>query len=165
MTPVTSPVAAGLRFRDRVRTRSGSVALLVFRVGAERFALELRAVEEVVEHPDVRPVPGTGAGVLGMFRHGDRLLSLYDPAPILGVAAVGNVSALVLRAGSRRLGLAVDEVEDVTTRDFVALRSPPDDMGDDILVGVLIKEPTLVGVLDARALSTACLAGPVPSDL
>ena len=46
------------RFRDRVRDREGVHDLLVFRIGTERFAVPLDAVDELVESPRVRKVPG-----------------------------------------------------------------------------------------------------------
>ena len=42
------------RFRDRVRDREGAQELLVVRIGTERFAVPLEAVDELVESPQLR---------------------------------------------------------------------------------------------------------------
>src|SRR5262245_51596852 len=43
--------------RERVQNREGRADLLVFRIGTELFATELRAVEEAVEGADARTIP------------------------------------------------------------------------------------------------------------
>ena len=46
--------------------RDGAEQLLVFQVGAERFAVALAAVDEAIEVPPLRPLPDAGATVLGV---------------------------------------------------------------------------------------------------
>jgi purine-binding chemotaxis protein CheW len=145
------------RFRERVRQRSGTVELLVFAVAAERFAVELPAVEEVIEAPAVQPVPEAPPGLLGIFALRDRLLALYATTRVLGVAADSGGVALVIRSGTRHIGLAVDDAEDVMEVDLRDLRDPPSGTNEDeVVVGLLWRDRTLVTVLDARALAASC---------
>jgi chemotaxis signal transduction protein len=66
---------------------------------------------------------------------------------------------LVLRSGERRIGLAVDDVEDVMTIEPSMVRRPPvPDAGDAVLRGVARRGTELVGILDADALLSACVA-------
>jgi purine-binding chemotaxis protein CheW len=155
-----------MRFRDRVRARVGSAELLVFRIGGEHFAVELKAVEEAIEAPPVRPIPEAPAPLLGVFTHRDRLLPLYSPSTILGVA-VGEVAhVLVLRGAGRDVGVAVDDVDDVLRVELETLHDPPaDDATDDLLLALLVRERELIGVVDGRALVTACQAAPLPTEL
>jgi chemotaxis signal transduction protein len=164
-TPFTTDPAS-MRFRDRVRARVGVADLLVFRVGEERFAIELRSVDEAVESPALRAIPEATAALVGVFSHRELLLPLYSSAAILGVEAGIGATALVMRSGTRRVGLAVDEVEDVLHVDLTELRNAPDDdRADDVLLALMLREGVLIAVVDARALLSACLSVPVPTDL
>lgn len=146
-------------FRDRVRSRSGQVDLLLFRVGAELFAAELRAVEEAVEWPAIHPLPEARGALLGAFEHRGRMTALYTPARALGHQDDGKVPvALVARVGQRRIGLAVSDVEDVMTLALDGLREAPV-LGDadGVLLGVARCGRDLVALVDIEALTAACL--------
>lgn len=163
-----APTGAPLRFRDRVRARVGSADLLVFRLGAERFAVDLQSVDETVEEPRVQVLPESGWTLRGVFSHGGHLLPLYDAARVLGVPDPARAlgAALVMRAGGRRIGLAVADVEDVLSVEFTQMREVPEGAwADDILLGLLVRDRQVIAVLDARALVTACQTPPVPEAL
>jgi purine-binding chemotaxis protein CheW len=157
-----------LRFRERVTARVGRADLLLFRVGNERFAVDLQAVEETVESTDVHAVPESTQSVLGVFAHGDQFIPLYDTATVLGMILPSRASraALVMRGGGRRIGLSVDDVEDVVSVELAALRDVPEGAwNDDLLLGLLLRDRMLIGLLDARALVSACQTAPVPEAL
>lgn len=148
-------------FADRVRSRTGKADLLVFRVGTELFAAVLTAIEEALELPRLSHLPEMPPSMLGVISLRGRMLPAYSPARHLGVAlAREDAAALVLRAGDRRVALAVDDVDDVLTVDLAALRPPPIVAGEErdaVLLGVADRGGVLVAVLDADALVTACL--------
>jgi chemotaxis signal transduction protein len=148
-----------LAFRDRVRDREGSADLLLFRVGGEIFGLPLASVEEAVEIDVVHPVPEGSAHALGVVELRGRMIPLYTPARPLGVAPAGAPAMLVLRDGARRVGIAIDDIDDVLTADLAALRPAPDgDVGDGVLLAMARRGADLVGVLDVHLLLAACLA-------
>jgi chemotaxis signal transduction protein len=164
--------AAVLRFRERVRARIGTAELLAFRVGAEHFAFDVRALDEAIEAPTIHAaplsvgmaadgVPGSGAPAApvlrGLAHVGERSIPVFDTARLLGVRE-GGVAAhvLVMRSGTRRIGLIADEVDDVITVDLAAIKPPPIDAGDELLLGVTWDGTVLTSILDARALITAC---------
>ena len=140
------------RFRDRVRERTGAQELLVIRIGDERFAVPLESVDELVESPKLRPVPGAPAELLGLFTLGGTLLPLYSPASVLGTEPREEKVALVMRGGRARVALAVDDADDVIT---VALDSvldaPRTGHLDDVVLGVIWHDAKLLTLLDARA--------------
>lgn len=147
------------RFRERVRLRSGAVELLVFRIGREWCALELQSVLELVDDPDVRPIPESPPALLGVFALRGELLPLYAPGIVLGIEAEGHALALVMRRGNGRLALAVDDVDEVVRIELATLRNPPPgSQSDDTVVGLLLRPGQLTTVLDARALVSACAA-------
>ncbi|MGH7619554.1 MAG: chemotaxis protein CheW, partial [Gemmatimonadaceae bacterium] len=85
----------------------GPERLLVFRVGAERFAVRLSAVDEVVDAPQVRPLPDTAPRVMGIATIRGALVTIYDPRPLLNVTGAVDDAALLFERGATRMGLAV----------------------------------------------------------
>jgi purine-binding chemotaxis protein CheW len=148
-------------FRERVKAREGTVSLLLFRLGRELFAAELAAIEEAVETPALHALPQMRGVLLGAFEHRGRMIACYAPAPILGHAIRPDVPppvALVARAGERRIGLVVDDVEDVMTLALEEMHDPPMlGHADGVLLGVARHGSTLVAVVDVEALLAACL--------
>ena len=146
--------------RDAIVAREGSSDTLVFRVGAERFAIDLAAVEEAIELPSVHHLPEMPEHLLGVFELRGRLVPIYSPERVLRVALAHDAAAvLVLRAGEKRLGLAVDDVDDVLIIDGAAVRRAPiPDNDDNVLLGVIRRGADLLALVDAESLAQACLA-------
>ena len=65
---------------------------------------------------------------------------------------------LVMRVGERRVGIAVDDVDDVMQLDAAGVRPAPVPDTDGILLGVARSGGELVSVLHANALVAACAA-------
>lgn len=155
-------VGAGVRARDlrsALAAGSGLVELLMFRIGGELFATELAAVEEAVELEIVERLPEMPPLQLGLFNLRGRMMPLFSPALALGVAVPDGVgAALVIRVGGLRVAVGVEDVIDVLAVEASDIREPPalDDPGA-VLIGVTRRDATLIAVIDARALATACL--------
>jgi purine-binding chemotaxis protein CheW len=155
-----SVASARRSLRDAIAAREGHSETLVFRVGTERFAIELAAVEEAIELPSVHHLPEMPDHLLGVFELRGRLVPVYSPLRVLRVALTHEAAAvLVLRAGEKRLGLAVDDVDDVLTIDGSSVRRAPiPDNEDNVLLGVIRREADLLALVDAESLALACLA-------
>lgn len=154
--PGVKPVT---RFRDRVKERFGDQELLVVRIADERFAVPLESVDELVESPQLRQVPGAPDTLLGLFTLGQSMLPLYSAAEILGSGTTGEQVALVMRGGDARIALAVDDAEDVITVSLAdILDAPRTGHRDDAVLGVIWHGSTLLTVLDARAVVSAFAA-------
>ena len=147
--------------RERVKNRTGLADLLMFRIGHELFATDLGTVEEAVELPEIHHLPEMPAAMLGAFNLRGRLTPIYSPAHVIGVPLLGvAAAALLVRANGRRMGLAVDDVEDVLQVDLATIREAPGiEDADGILLGVAHHGQDLVAIIDAEALVTACLTG------
>jgi purine-binding chemotaxis protein CheW len=160
------PAASVAPFRERVASRDGRAELLVFRVGAELFATELRAVEEAVEGVDARPIPDAPPAMLGIFSFRDRTLPMYALGRVLSVAAggVGDMT-LVMRPSTTRIALAVDAVDDVFDVALDAVRPVPNADVDGMVLGVVWRGSELVTLLDADVVVDACLAVALPDSL
>ncbi|HEU5183713.1 MAG TPA: chemotaxis protein CheW [Gemmatimonadaceae bacterium] len=147
--------------REAIAAREGHSDTLLFRIGAERFAIDLAAVEEAIELPAVHHLPEMPEHLLGVFELRGRLVPIYSPQRVLGVrlAAREAAAVLVLRAGEKRLGLAVDDVDDVLTIDGRSVRRAPiPDNEDSVLLGVVRRGADLIALVDGESLALACLA-------
>lgn len=147
--------------RDRVKEGRGVVSLLMFRIGHELFATDLASVEEAVELPEIHHLPEMPAAMLGAFDLRGRLTPVFSPAHVIGVPLRGAATAaLLVRADGHRVGLAVDDVEDVLQVDLARVREAPGiDATDGVLLGVAHHGPHLVALLDAEALVAGCVNG------
>ena len=142
--------------------RDGAARLLVFRIGAERFGLDLRAVDEVIDAPTVQPIPDAPSTVLGVATIRGELITIYDPRSLLRVAGPLDGAALLFERDDRRVGLAIDDVYDAVALDEIDVLKAPGrgaDATDGILVGLVRRAGELIGILDANALLDAAIAG------
>ena len=156
-----SAAMSSVAWRDRVRSRVGVEDVLTFHVGRERFATSLAAVEEAVEEPDVYRVPEMPDTMLGVFSLRGRLIPVCSPMRALGVALEGSITTvLLMRAGTRRVGIAVDDVDDVIALDLQTVRAAPGvDDADGVLLGVVRQGRDLIAIVDPDAIVATCLTG------
>lgn len=134
----------------------GVARLLVFRVGNERFAVELAAVDEVIETPALQPVPDSSPMLLGIARVRGEFAAIYDLRPILraGDGTIGG--ALLFARDGRTIGLAIDDVYDAMLVEQQELRPAPGvDGSDGLVLGLVRRGSDLIAVLDADALLAA----------
>lgn len=152
------PRASMRPLRERARLRRGSAELLLFRVHHELFAVELGAVEEAIDMPEVHHVPEMTPCMLGVITVRGSLTAVFSPEHVLGLPLASRASALVFRRERSRLAIVVDDIDDVVTVDLAELR---DASGEDgVVLGVARHLDALVAVLDADALIAACQALP-----
>ena len=149
--------------RERARSRSGVAELLMFRIGRERFAVELLCVEEAIDLPEVHHVPEMPPAMLGVITVRGSLTPVFTPQEALGVPVEGMGAALIFRSTRGRFALAIDDVDDVMTLDLEHLRDAPGiDGTDSVVLGVTRNGAGIVALVDADALIAVCQATPVP---
>jgi purine-binding chemotaxis protein CheW len=147
--------------RERARARTGTVELLMFNIGSERFAVELVCVEEAIDLPEVHHVPEMPPAMLGVITVRDTLTPVFTPTEALGVPVQGQGAALIFRSDRGRFALAIDDVDDVMTLDLSALRDAPgSEVADSVVVGVARIDDSIVALVDADALVLVCQAIP-----
>jgi purine-binding chemotaxis protein CheW len=143
--------------RDKARSRSGTAELLMFRVGGERFAVELILVDEVIDLPVIHHVPEMPPAMIGVVTVRGSLTPVYSPQRALGLPLALRDAVLIFRRGASRAGILIDDVDDAMTVDLSDLREKPGgEEGDGVLLGVIRLANALVGIIDAHALITAC---------
>lgn len=140
--------------------------VLLFRLGGERFAAALAAIDEAVDLPVLHSIPESPRELLGVFELRGRLIPLYSAARALRVTELVTVPAcaFVLSHEGARLGIAVDALDDAITLPAAALRDAPGaetEGGDGVLLGVAHVPDGVVTVVSATALARSCLASVV----
>jgi purine-binding chemotaxis protein CheW len=146
----------------RVANAAGSpdaARVLIVRVGAERVALPVLAVREVIDAPTVVPVPMAPPALLGHCASRGQHLPVLDLAVLLQIPRVSSAVpvALVLDAGG--CAVAVDDALDVWAPGEATSRALPSGGRGDGLVGGLLQRGTDVALLvDADALGARALA-------
>jgi len=100
---------------QRTATQTPSISVLIFALQAERYAIPLKELAEVLPLRECTPVPGTPPEYLGVInRHGE-LRPVLDLARIIspqsGVETQTPGFVLMLRKPGPQIGLRVDRVE------------------------------------------------------
>ncbi len=136
--------------------RDGVARLLVFRLGTERFAVELSAIDEVIDAPLAQRLPDSPPNVLGLAAIRGELVAIYDPRPVLHVGDTLDGAALLFVHNDRRVAIAIDDVYDAITVEPSDIQAAPGSTsGDGVLVGVVQRNGALIAVLDAESLLDA----------
>jgi len=108
--------AYGRGGRDEVRdspvVSENAQQWTVLEIGGQLFALEIERMEEIVDHLDITPAPGTPSFLLGLANLRGSILPVLDTHDRLGGGG-GNKAPreyVLVRSGSRSMGIAVDRV-------------------------------------------------------
>jgi purine-binding chemotaxis protein CheW len=129
---------------DEAEVEAG-LSLLLFRITDEWYAVEAKDVREIFQDYVVTPVPCVPDFVLGVVNVRGEILSVTDPAVMMGLGAVGAgepgaLPAVVISSDDVATAIVVDEIGDIA----------------EVVVGEL--EPPISGIDRAQA---AFVAGSV----
>ena len=133
----------------------GSLEVVLFGLGRERYALETRFVREVLRLVDLTLLPGAPPPFAGVTHHRGEILVVVDLRGLLGISAEGVTDlsrVVVLGEGEGQIGLMADQVFEVNKLPAEALRPPPESVsgiGREILRGLT---GDAILVLDPEAL-------------
>jgi len=130
---------------------------VVFRVGAERYALPLSAVREVVPpNPPFARVPRAGGAVRGVMNLRGRVVAVVDLAELVGLAPQpllgGHGQVLILDREKRALGLLIGVVLGVEPL------APAEVATDGLVAGVTMGRAGAVTLLRVEPLAAAAAA-------
>jgi purine-binding chemotaxis protein CheW len=130
---------------------------VVFRVGAERYALPLSAVREVVPpHPPFARVPRAGGAVRGVMNLRGRVVAVVDLAELMGLPPqplqAGQGQVLILDREKRALGLLIGLVVGVEPLE------PTETPDDGLVYGMATGRTGAVTLLRVESLAEAAAA-------
>lgn len=134
---------------------------VTFRLGAESFGIGLQQVEEIVELPAVTKVPDAPDYVLGVICLRDQVMPLIDLSEILaieqGSAARKRDMVVLLSFGSVRIGIVVDEIEEILHVREGDTLPPPQTLSEaerEHLEGILLLPGRMVSLINVLKIIT-----------
>jgi purine-binding chemotaxis protein CheW len=134
------------------------LSLLLFRLGGEWYAVRLEAVREIFQEYDVTTIPCVPGFIMGVVNVRGEILSVTDPARIMGIGQVtapdGVVApAIVVEDDGVATALVVEEVGDITEVSFDALEPPVsiiDRSQAEFIEGSVFVNGSMVGLINVE---------------
>jgi len=134
---------------------SDQVALLLFRIGEEWYAVDVADVREIFQEYVLTPVPCVPAYILGVINVRGEILSVTDPAKLMGIGAIdveGDVlpPAIVIIHDDIASAVVVDEIGDIAEVPAGSIEPPVsiiDRAQGEFIAGSVYVDTTMVGVL------------------
>jgi purine-binding chemotaxis protein CheW len=89
--------------------------LCVFKVGQQPYAVDLMRVEEVLNAPEVSPIPSAPSFTAGVVHLRGSIVPAIDLRELLSIKSppAAAPKCLICRVGRRRVGVMVEEVGEV----------------------------------------------------
>lgn len=138
---------------NQVKEAHTLVEAIMFRVGAERFALPINQVIEVVRLPQIVELAKAPEAVVGVINFRSHIVPIFDLNIILGFTPVPYVLTtpiLILRQAGQILGLVVEEVLEVATLQVAT--NTLKGLSSEAIKGLAMKQDSLVFFLDLERL-------------
>ena len=132
-----------------------ALQFVAFRIGTQQFAIEIHRVSEVRNFSgDITPLPGAPQFVEGMIDLRGQLIPVIDMRKRLALPVIENTMQtriLIVRADREKIGLIVDESDQVHTIPIENIQPPPEH-GSDFVLAVAKHQDGLLLVLDVERL-------------
>lgn len=109
-------------------SQGDEVQLVVFRVGAQRFAVGVFEAERILRYQEPTPLPKAPDFLEGVFPYGTASVPLVDLRKRLGAASPirDETRIIVLQLDADRVGIVVDQVFEVRRVPAAEIALPPD---------------------------------------
>jgi purine-binding chemotaxis protein CheW len=144
-------LGAGTLSLDRRSGASGDVALLVFRLGDQRFALPCDRVSEIVPAATIQALPDAPGLVEGILNLRGTIVAVLDVRQRFGLEASPlhhEQHFIIATIGPGRVALRVDRAEDVVTVEESAVRAHSGAPGVRHVAGVAVVDDGLLVIQD-----------------
>lgn len=154
--PDTSSVFDLAGFQSESRRK-----LLVFRAGVLHLAIFADEIATIAPWRLPTPLPGAPHAVLGVVSIQGRMLTVLDPAPLMGEdgnreSARGFIVAL---RGDEQLGLAIENKPDELELSTIDLILPPPEASSPLVLGVVHSGAETISLLNVKKLFPAAMQG------
>ena len=139
----------------REATRTNRTPILVFRLGNERFGIELAHVEQVFPRVPITPLPGACGLLLGVANLNGSLRTVIDPAVLLNAPTTRSDAGYVvlLHASGKLLGLWAETLDGARQIDLERLVAVDEVASAPIAGFVRGMTDDRILVLDAKSLT------------
>ncbi|MDO4536728.1 MAG: chemotaxis protein CheW [Coriobacteriales bacterium] len=96
-------------------------ALFAFRLGAERYAINLKCVDRIMTLPLYTPIPYAEEDLIGTISHRGRVVPVYDLARSVGVTEQSSYVLVLLGNDEECVGFTITDAEGVRPTDSAML--------------------------------------------
>lgn len=129
-------------------TRTRTVQLLEFELGAESYAVDIAHVAEIVDVNDLTVIPNSAPHVEGVMDLRGKTTTIIDPKAVFGIDGDGERKRIVVfdrerTVAGKSIGWVVDEVDQVVEIDRDDIESSPVS-DDDAVQGIIKREDDFV---------------------
>jgi len=134
---------------------SDRLALLLFRIGEEWYAVDVADVREIFQEYVLTPIPCVPAYIPGVINVRGEILSVTDPAKLMGIGAIEAEDevcppAIVILHEDIASAVIVDEIGDIAEVAAGSIEPPVsiiDRAQGEFIAGSVYVEGTMVGLL------------------
>ncbi len=134
---------------------------LIFRVGEEHFALSATSLRQILEPPEIVPVPNTPPHLLGLINLRGEILAVLDLRVLFDLTPADSHDddrLIVVRHGRRSVAIVADQVISIEALDHSRFESVPLDLPElhrrAFLGQYRLASGTSVSILDSAAIFT-----------
>lgn len=123
--------------------------ILTYKLGNDLYGLEIDAIQEIIEHPELHYVPRAEGVLSGSINFHGQILAVIDLPALLGFAMKErDYRHLVLTPEHRSLVLAINNVERIVNLEMEHLLPPPDGHDRPAVRGVIDLDKSTINLLD-----------------
>ncbi|HKC62681.1 MAG TPA: protein kinase [Pyrinomonadaceae bacterium] len=145
------------------RLKSTAYKLTVARMGTLRVAVLADEVDVVADWRAPVPLPGAPSSVLGVVSVRGRMLTVLDPAALLGEESNGHTnnppSFIIALRGDEQLAIAADSVDNIIETDVQEIAASDENVTNGVVRGIAHIEQDSVTVLETKELFDAAMRG------
>ena len=137
---------------------SDSIALLLFRIGEEWYAVRASYVREIFQDYAVTSVPCVPEFILGVTNVRGEILSVTDPAKLMSIGTIQGIEgiqppAVVITHEGVATAVVVDEIGDITEVPSGAIEPPVsiiDRSQAEFIAGSVHIEDQMIGLINVE---------------
>jgi chemotaxis signal transduction protein len=122
---------------------------LLFILGEEVYGLEIDAIQEIIEDPQLHYVPRAQGVLTGAINFHGQILAVIDLPALLGCSGEQRDHRhVVLTPDYKSMALQVSGIERIVRLDLSNLQPPPADIDHNAVRGVADLDDVMVNLLD-----------------
>ncbi len=137
---------------------SDKLALLLFRIGEEWYSVGVADVREIFQEYDLTPIPCVPPFISGVINVRGEILSVTDPAKMMGVGAIATDGdmcppAIVFIRDDIASAVIVDEIGDIAEVESGSVEPPVsiiDRAHGEFVAGSVYVNGTMVGLVNVE---------------
>jgi purine-binding chemotaxis protein CheW len=141
-------------FKRNEKTLLSSMQVVCFKIGNEEYGIEILKVQEILKLPKVTKLPKSADYIIGVIDLRGQVIPIIDLSKRFGItdkSESGNLRAIVVDIGGKKVGLAIDSVSHVVKVDSKDIEPPPPivkGISGRYIIGIAKVEGGFVVILD-----------------